>query len=95
MSILRGFMLIGSLGKVWARSRVNRNIFSSISILAYFKMLDMYENGQNQNIVIIPDGPQPPERSSTFKKPCGYTVEMHRENFKKTMRNVNRVVHER
>jgi hypothetical protein len=88
-------MLVGSLGKVWAKTRVGKNIFSSISICAYFKLLSDYENGQNSNIVIIPTGPEPPpKRRHPSELPPTTSVQRHRERLRQTMRNVNRVIYD-
>lgn len=86
-------MLVGSLGKVWSRTRVGRNIFSSISILAYFKLMDDYENNSNSNIVIIPGHPNDiKRRNPEYERPRSNSAQRHRERLKQTMRNVNRVI---
>lgn len=91
MNVLRSLMLIGSLGKVWSRSHFNRNIFSSISIIAYFKLLDNMDNGVNNNIVIIPPRPEP-KGDEQLQRPGTTSVQRHRERLKQTMRNVNYIV---
>lgn len=95
MNILRGLMLIGSLGKVWSHTKVARNIYSSISIVAYFKLLNDFENG-NSNIVVVPDivPPRAPEPPQPIKRTKKFAVQRHRERLKETMRNVNRIVNE-
>ena len=92
MNILRGLMLIGSLGKVWSTTKMAKNVYSSISIVAYFKLLNDFENG-NSNIVVVPDilPPQAHEEPKPIQKTA---VKRHRERLKETMRNVNRIVNE-
>jgi len=96
MNVLRSLMLVGSLGKVWARTRVGRNVFSSISIVAYFKLLDDYENGVTSNIVIIPGAPIETNRPRPplEQRPRTNSAQRHRERLRQTMRNVNRVIHD-
>jgi hypothetical protein len=96
MNPLRGLMLLGSLGKVWSKTRFGRNVFSSISICAYFKLLSDYENGQNSNIVIVPTAPPPPEpkRRHPSELPRTTSSQRHRERLRQTMRNVNRIIYD-
>lgn len=94
MNIMRGAMLLGSLGRVWARSNRTRNVFQSISILAYFKLMSDFENGSS-NYMVIPDiqkpeAPKPPNKS-------GYTpnVENRRQKLSRTMKQVNMIINAR
>ena len=96
MNYLRSLMLIGSLGRVWARKRMMRNIFSSISIVAYFKLLDNYESGVNSDITIIPNEHVPYE--ATVEQPANRVVSVgrkkeRRQRLAQTMRNVNRAIY--
>jgi len=95
MNVLRGLMLLGSLGKVWSKSQTMRNTFSSISIIAYFKLMNDYENGTN-DVVIRPtiEAPPPPTQFSPVeKKP--FSRHDHRKNVRETMKNVNRIIYDR
>lgn len=87
MNPLRAIMLIGSIGKVWAVSRNARNVYSSISILAYYKLLSDMESGYSNNIQIVRDTPNPTNISEHELKS---SASKHRQRVKDIMRNINR-----
>ena len=60
MSIYRGFVLLGSLGKIWAKSRLYRNMFSSMSVLAYFMLMSEIDSYYNRKL-IVPTISKPPK----------------------------------
>ena len=45
-------MLLGSLGKVWAVSRRARNVYQTISIVAYFKLMNDIEKNSYSPTVL-------------------------------------------
>lgn len=96
MNVLRSFMLIGSLGKVWSTTRFSRNVFSTISIVAYFKLLDDYENNITGNIVVVPGEPIEvgPNKPPTPIKRVESLSNKRRAKLKQTMRNINRAIYE-
>jgi hypothetical protein len=95
MNPLRALMLLGSLGKVWSRTRMAKNVYSTISICAYFKMLSDIENGTNTNIVIIPNDEPMPIRQNPLERPRSTCGQRRRERLRQTMNNVNRIINER
>jgi hypothetical protein len=42
-------MLVGSLGRVWAKTRMARNVYSSISIVAYFQLMESFDKPYHKN----------------------------------------------
>lgn len=70
MNILRLLMLGGGLGRIWATSRTTRNIAQSVSLLAYFKLMDNIERGYAIPNVVIPtiirSVPPPPPKEPSF-----------------------------
>lgn len=95
MNILRVLMLIGSLGKVWSRSHVARNTFSSISILAYFKMMNDFENQQKVYAQPTIEAPQQPRQQVPQTPRKKFTVRDHRRNVRDTMNSVNRIIYDK
>ena len=98
MSVLRGLMLIGSLGKVWSTTRFARNVYSSISIVAYFQLMEQYENGINQEITIDNNGqaPSPPiERKYNYYERVSTPVSRRRQRLKDLNNNINRIIYDK
>jgi hypothetical protein len=94
MNIMRGFMLLGSLGRVWATSNRAKNVYQSISILAYFKLMNDFENGKSNYVAIIPEirPPGPPIEP----KQVNHSGNRERQRkLSQTMRQVNFIINER
>ena len=93
MNLLRGAMLLGSLGRVWARTRTAKNVYQTISIVAYFKLMSDYENGTS-TFVVIPDldikAPSSPKANTNAK-----TMTTRRQNMSNIMKQVNMIINAR
>lgn len=54
MNYLRGFILIGSLGTIWSKTMRVRNLYKTLSVLAYFGLMSQQERNRNSYVTIRP-----------------------------------------
>lgn len=54
MMYLRGLILIGSLGTIWSKRMVTRNVFKTVSVLAYFELMSSQERNRNTYVTVRP-----------------------------------------
>jgi hypothetical protein len=90
MQILRGLILLGSLGRVWATSRKARNVYQSISILAYFKIMNDMESNRETVIPTI-KADNPPQIIQQMKS---YQFKTRRMKTIQCIQEINRVTND-
>jgi len=87
MYLLRGFILLGSLGKVWATTRRAKNVYQSISILAYFKMMNDLE--VRNTVAALPTiAPEPPSFTPKLNR---YELKTRRMRTIQCVKEMNRL----
>jgi hypothetical protein len=53
MSILRGFILAGNLGRIWAKNHFVRRVFQSVSVLAYYQLMENLERRSRGSYTVV------------------------------------------